>query len=395
MKTKVVFVTSHPIQYQIPIFRHLENNPEIEFSVLFAMMPNANEQGSGFDVAFEWDLPLMEGYLFKVLKNVSAKPGVTHFSGCDTPGVFRELKWMKPDAVVVNGWVVKTCLQALWACKRLGIPCIVRGEANDLRVRPAWKKWLQGLLVRQYAACLYIGEKNRQFYLARKVPDEKLFPARYCVESDRFEHQADSLQGQVEELRGQWNIPETSVCFIFCGKFENKKHPLELLQAFRMAIQKTTDLHLLMVGDGALRPECEAFVAEHGLPVSFAGFLNQTEIVKAYVAADCLVLPSDAGETWGLVTNEAMACGRPAIVSSLSGCAIDLVIPGKTGEVFEFGDWASLASLMVSIGSDRNHCRKMGENALRHVRHYSPKAAADGLATAVEASVLRTSRSVA
>ena len=40
--------------------------------------------------------------------------------------------------------------------------------------------------------------------------------------------------------------------------------------------------------------------------MTFAGFLNQSEIPRAYVAADCIVLPSDYGETWGLVVNEAM-----------------------------------------------------------------------------------------
>jgi len=59
-------------------------------------------------------------------------------------------------------------------------------------------------------------------------------------------------------------------------------------------------------------------------PASFAGFLNQTEISQAYVAADCLVLPSDFGETWGLVVNEALASGLPCIVSEACGCADDL-----------------------------------------------------------------------
>ena len=57
---------------------------------------------------------------------------------------------------------------------------------------------------------------------------------------------------------------------------------------------------------------------------SFTGFLNQTEISRAYVAADCLVLPSDYDETWGLVVNEAMASGLPCIISDRCGCAPDL-----------------------------------------------------------------------
>ena len=120
--------------------------PDVELTVLFAMIPDAAAQGAGFGVQFEWDIPLLDGYQYQVLNNIAPMPSVTRFSGCDTPGIFEVLKALRPDAVIVNGWVVKTCLQALWACKRLGIPCLVRGEANNLRARPAWKRWLQRLL---------------------------------------------------------------------------------------------------------------------------------------------------------------------------------------------------------------------------------------------------------
>ncbi len=75
---------------------------------------------------------------------------------------------------------------------------------------------------------------------------------------------------------------------------------------------------------------------------SFAGFLDQSEISKAYVAADVLVLPSDYSETWGLVVNEAMASGLPSVVSDRCGCALDLatVRPNVT---FPAGQVAELA----------------------------------------------------
>jgi glycosyltransferase involved in cell wall biosynthesis len=386
---KVIVVTSHPIQYQVPVFRHLAAMPDIELTVLFAMIPDAAAQGSGFGVAFEWDIPLLEGYPYQVLKNVAATPSVAQFFGCDTPGIFQVLKQLQPDAVIVNGWVVKTCLQALWTCKRLGIPCLVRGEANNLRQRPAWKRWLQRLLLHQYAACLYIGEQNRVFYASLGVPERKLFPAFYCIENERFARSATQLRESRQQLRMNWHIAPDATCFLFCGKFEAKKHPLELLDAFRAAQPSTHGLHLLMVGDGALRAQCEAVVARYHLPVTFTGFLNQSEIIRAYVAADCLVLPSDAGETWGLVVNEAMACGLPAIVSDLVGCAADLVVFGQTGETFAFGDWAGLSALIGKYSEDRIALQRMGANARERIASYSPQAVADEMAAAVAAVLAR------
>ena len=89
-----------------------------------------------------------------------------------------------------------------------------------------------------------------------------------------------------------------------------------------------------MVGSGELEGTCHQQAERRGLPVTFTGFLNQGEIADAYAAADALVLPSDSGETWGLVVNEAMACGLPAIVSDHVGCVADLVIHGQTGLIF-------------------------------------------------------------
>src|SRR5207248_1690512 len=117
--------------------------------------------------------------------------------------------------------------------------------------------------------------------------------------------------------------------------------------------------HVLVVGDGELMTEARALAARERLPLTFAGFLNQTEIVGAYVAADCLVLPSDTGETWGLVVNEAMACGIPAIVSDQVGCGPDLVSDSVTGAMFPMGDIDALARCLIDFSADPQRLRRM------------------------------------
>ena len=136
----LVAIETHPIQYKAPLFRRLALDPRLDLAGLYAMLPDAAQQGAGCGVPFEWDVPLRDGYRSEVLENRAKHPSVTAFSGCDTPGIEERLRVLRPDAVLVNGWVVKTCLQALWACKRLGIPCLVRGEANLLRPRAGWKR---------------------------------------------------------------------------------------------------------------------------------------------------------------------------------------------------------------------------------------------------------------
>lgn len=383
MRYRVGFLTTHPIQYQVPIFRLLAQQSSLDFTTLYCQLPDERQQGAGFGVEFQWDVPLVDGYDYVVLKNVARSPSVTSYFGCDTPEIGAELRRRRFDALIVNGWVTKSCLQGLWASRRLKIPCVVRGEANLLRPRPWWKTWRHSRLVRKYSAYLYIGEENRRFYKRHGARDEQLFPALYCIETERFAAAARDKARQAK-ARLRWNLPADRVCYLFCGKFEPKKHPLRLVESIAAAVENGANIHLLMVGDGEQRASCEQLVAQKSLPVTFSGFLNQSEIIDAYLAADCLVLPSDYGETWGLVVNEAMACGKPAIVSDQVGCRRDLVLEGETGFSFPFGRWDELASRLAMLGSRPDELHKLGQAAARQVARYSPTAAAEGLVAAVK-----------
>jgi len=374
MSFRVGLFTTHPVQYQVPWYRALAAHPDVDLTVFYCMLPDARQQGEGFGVAFQWDIPLLEGYRYEVLANRARRPSPTRFSGCDTPGIEGGVRDGGFDAFIVNGWVAKACLQALRACRRWSVPCIVRGESNALRPRPTWKRFLHRRLLRKYSAFLSIGRSNRDFYLSNGVPEEKIFFAPYCVENERFGAAAEALAEQRPRLRADWDIRADAYTFLFCGKFVEKKRPLDLLAALEIACRagrSARPLHLLMVGEGELAPACRREAAAKRLPVTFAGFLNQSAIPRAYAASDCLILPSDYGETWGLVVNEAMACGLPAVVSDRVGCHPDLVLPGRTGEVFPFGDAGALAALMVEFAADHEASQRLGRAARAHVATYS------------------------
>ena len=159
---------------------------------------------------------------------------------------------------------------------------------------------------------------------------------------------------------------------------------MDLLNALANARRIDPAMHLLVVGAGELMDEARRLVEEMNLPVTFAGFLNQSEITSAYVAADCVVLPSDFGETWGLVVNEAMVCSLPAIVSDRVGCGPDLVEEGVTGTIFRCGDVDSLAATLVDFASDRERLSRMGERAKEQVKHYSVERAVEGTLAAID-----------
>lgn len=374
MSLRVGILTTHPIQYQVPWFRALAAQPGIELEVLYCMLPDAQQQGSGFGVAFQWDVPLLGGYQHRVLDNRSTQPSVTTFFGCDTPGIDKIVRDGQWDAFIVNGWVAKSCLQLLAACRRHGVPCIVRGESNAIRPRAGWKRALHRLLLKQYAAYLAIGTQSRQFYLNNGVPPEHIFTAPYCVENERF-----AFPDRQPRREGPFT-------FLFSGKLIDKKRPLDVLQALATLVRSTGPgaVRLLIAGDGELRSECEALVAQHGLPVEFLGFLNQSRIAQAYRDSDALVLPSDHGETWGLVVNEAMASGLPAIVSDQVGCHPDLIQEGLTGHTFPCGDTGALADRMQRLAQAPDAAFRMGQSACQRVNdRYSYQQVVEGTLAAL------------
>lgn len=385
---KVGILTTHPIQYQVPWFRRLHEDPNIELTVYFCLLPNNIQQGEGFGVAFTWDIPLLEGFEYEVLTNASKNPTTESFSGCSTPEIFDIVKNGDFDAFIVNGWVVKSCLQLLWACKRNGVPCIVRGEANTLRPRAFWKTAIHRMLVSQYSQALYIGQSNKAFYKRAGMAESQLHFAPYCIDASRF-HQADEkFRHEKNTLRSKFGLPKKSLVFVFSGKFIQKKRPLDALKGFQLFRQKTgsKSSHLLMIGSGELLEVCKEYAEANELPVTFTGFLNQSEIPQAYVAADVQVLPSDNGETWGLVVNEGMACGLPAIVSDEVGCHPDLIIKGETGFVYPVGNTHALANCMGEFHNSPDRLAEMSEKSRGQVAPYNYETVVAGTLKAIDSA---------
>src|SRR5262249_12011474 len=382
---KVAAVCTHPIQYYTPWFKGLA--ARVDLKVFYALLPDRQQQSVGFGGAFEWDIPLLEGYDWELLPNARRKPTLRGFLNSSTPSIKSALERFQPDAAIITGWQSLPLIQATIACIRLGIPRVVRGESNDLRQRPLPVRLMHRALLNRFDAMLAIGKMNRTFYLGYGISPERMFGCPYFVDNDRFQQQIIKDKAQSQDFRSSWRIPESSTCFLFAGKLEPKKRIMDLMRAMEAAGKKCQPFHLLVAGTGEQMDEARGFAEAAKRPVTFAGFLNQTEITRAYAAADCLVLPSDYGETWGLVVNEAMACGLPAIVSDRVGCGPDLVEDRVTGAVFPFGDVEALARWVVQFASNRSQLEQMGAAARERVKAYSVEAAVDGTLKSLEYAV--------
>ncbi len=371
---RIVALATHPIQYHAPWFRALVAEG-VDLHVLFACLPDATRQAEGFGGSFRWDVPLLDGYPWTVLSQARQAPELGRFAGLRSRQIGRGLAALSPDVVLLTGWNALPLLQGLRAAVQIGVPTVVRGESNALRPRSAWQAAGHRVLLSFYDAFVSIGRANRAFYLKNGVRLERIVDGGYFVDEEHFLRLRRLEAPRRSALRSEWGIPESACCFVFVGKLQPKKRPLDFVAALGIAARRLPvgAVHGLVVGSGEILDEMRVAAAASAVPIAFAGFLNQTEIGRAYAAADALVLPSDWGETWGLVVNEAMLFGLPVVVSDRVGCGPDLVSDGETGFTIPFGDQDVLAGRLVELARDASRRAEMGNRAFERVRGYSPR----------------------
>lgn len=387
-RTRLLIASSHPIQYHSPLFRQLSDDPDIDPDVLYLTLPSSETQGLGFGKAFTWDVPLLEGYRWH--QAISGRGlGITSgYRGIWLRHPGRELGWgtngKRPEALLLTGWHFLGLLQLFIAAKFRRIPVLLRMDSNDFRPRSWILDVIYRILFMGVDVVLTVGTANARWCRLNGIPASRMVPSPHFVDNAFFSERAASFRLQRQELRRRWQIPSDAFCFIFAGKLQPKKRPQDLLEAF-VTIQAQSSilarpLHLLIVGTGEMEASCRSYVESHHLPISFVGFLNQSEIPGAYAVSDCLVLPSDHGESWGLVVNEAMACGLPAIVSNLVGCAEDLVHAGVTGDVVPCANPEALAQSLIAMAANPERAARMGEKARELILNdYTIDAAAAGI----------------
>lgn len=383
-------LASHPIQYHVPWFRALSAHPALDVEVFFCHRASSREQAiAGFGVEFEWDVPMFGGYAHRFLENVARTPSIHEFNGLDTPEIKEIIAQGRYDAIIVSGWHFRSAWQAMRACWQTQTPVMVRGDSHLYTrrnpVKRAVKRVLYRLFIPKFNACLAVGKWSKEYYLHYGARPDRVFLVPHIIDYASYSLEAERLAPERFDLRRRWGVNDSDVVFLFAGKFVEQKRPLDFLRAVDIASKGSTAVTGLMAGDGQLRSDCEGFVKKNKTPVRFTGFLNQSEIAHAYAASDVLVLPS-SGETWGLVVNEAMASGKPCIISDQVGCAPELIAPQETGDIFPVGNVRALADLMAKYAENRETLASMGSAAKVRATSGAIELAVENVIKAIDAS---------
>ncbi|OGJ10131.1 hypothetical protein A2456_01540 [Candidatus Nomurabacteria bacterium RIFOXYC2_FULL_36_19] len=177
----------------------------------------------------------------------------------------------------------------------------------------------------------------------------------------------------------RYNIPDNKIKLLFVGRLFPEKSVDTIIKAMPHIIKKHKNVHLMLVGGGHLRQKLENLVRTLGLTkhITFLGLVSDEDKILAYNASDIFILPSLA-ELEGMVVLEAMACGKPIIISDAKMSASRFFVDGN-GFLFKTEDHLDLAHQISKLIADPILRKKLGEVSLKNSKNFNIQHSVDML----------------
>jgi len=370
---RFAIITTHPIQYNAPVFAMLAARAKIEVKIFYTWGKEVlkDKYDPGFGKIINWDIPLLEGYNYAFVENGAIEKGSHHFKGIDNPHLIDEIEAWKADAVLVYGWSFKSHLKVMRHFKGK-LPVYFRGDSTLLNsnnffkgfIRKNFLRWVYSFVNKAF----YVGTYNKQYFLAAGLKKNNLIFAPHAIDNYRFYIQSNAGVELSKKIREEFKIEESAIVFLYAGKLDANKNIISLIQAF-LALNHP-QAHLLIAGDGEKKKSLIE-LAGTNKAIHFLPFQNQQNMPILYGACDVFVLPS-INETWGLSINEAMACQKAIIASKGCAASIDLVNEGVNGYLFDTGiDGMLEAVLKKCCDAGKNSLKIMGGKSFEHIQSWN------------------------
>ena len=391
---RLAIITTHPIQYNAPLFRHLAKSGDIDLKVFYTWGQSKDAvYDPGFGILRSWDLDMLEGYEHEFVDNTSTDPGSHHYRGIINPGLIKLMDEYSPDAILVYGWKFNSHLSIL-RYYHGKVPILFRGDSTLLDESKMFsiKKSFRGALLKwvykHVDFALSPGSASDGYFTRCGLRSDQIIRAPHAVDNDTFSAGHKEKEREAVYWRRQLGIADNHKVFLFAGKLEPKKNPALLINAFIELYKLRKDIHLIIVGNGILEEELKkqastlqpfhpstsstssTFQPFNPSTISFLPFQNQSAMPVVYRLGDVFVLPSaGSNETWGLSINEAMASGKPVLVSNRCGGVVDLVAEGENGYLFQSGNQNELAEQMNMMLYQDLH--KMGAASKEKIHNFT------------------------
>ncbi len=169
---------------------------------------------------------------------------------------------------------------------------------------------------------------------------------------------------ETSATRESLGVPENSLLITVIGRLEPLKGQIHVIEACKYVKDRVRDFHVVFVGESIgddYISTCLALARELGLldRIIFAG--RRIDVIRILDATDIFVLPS-LSEAFPRSVLEAMAAGKPSIVTSVGGCP-EAVEDMKSGMIVPPGNSEVLAQKIIFLAEDASLRNRLGQEA--------------------------------
>ncbi len=354
---KVAFISEIPTPYRVPLFEKISQETGVQPLFVFCSETQLDRQWS-IKSSDELNKKVLKGWQFQ-------RKGKNTLTTFFNPEVILTIFKGNFDFVVIAGWAQPTMIMAMIACWVKRVPYVLHSESHALKPRGVLKRVLRylypGFVIRQAQGYLVTGSRAAEYVTLLGGKRERIFVFPNTIDVDRYMQESQRLAKKKSYLRSELELPG-QYNFLYVGRLVKVKGIEELVTAYAKLSQQLHEWGLVVIGDGPLKNRLTNDIRTRKLQdrILMVPHVDSAELIRYYTASDLFILPSH-DEPWGVVVNEAMACGLPLILSQKVGAAADLLENHGNGFDFTAGDDASLAEKMYHIASDtelRKHMAK-------------------------------------
>lgn len=251
----------------------------------------------------------------------------------------------RPDLLISGEFGLRS-FTALAVARMLRVPLALSSEEIDEKGReisPA-RRLLRRTLLPRADAFLAWGKPAAEHILGRGIPPDRVYLCAQAVDHASW----SAMAGRVDRERFRSERGLKGRVFLAAGRLVALKGFDRFLRAWAELPREVRGRHTVVIVGGGAEETCLRGIArEAGLHEAvFGGLCAQKELAGWYAAADVFVFPSLV-DVWGLVVNEAMACGLPVLASTRAGASRGLVEGSGAGELFDPLDRERFASLLL------------------------------------------------
>jgi len=378
MIRKTVILTEIIAPYRIPVFNVLAQRTGLDLHVIFLAETD--------ETLRQWRVYKDEiRFSYQVLPSWRWRAGKSSF--LLNRGLWSALNKVKPEVLICGGYAYAASWEALLWARRHGVEFVLWSESNrhDARRRRAAVEWLKTYFLRHCDRFVVPGKASFEYLRSLGAAASSIVTAPNAVDNRWFAAQAKSVRSHAaafrEKLKLKLKLPLRFILFV--GRLVREKGVFDLLAGYaKLESGVRSEVGLVFAGDGVAKEELmQQAKLISASAICFPGFAQREDLAGLYALAEALVLPTHS-DPWGLVVNEAMACGLPIIASSVAGCSADLVEDGWNGYVVPPRDLEKLRVAMETVVRQPELRRQMSARSLERIQNYSPEACAEGLAAA-------------